>query len=147
MTKLKRKQIELKSERVPLKKLLNGFEIREAAQNLENFRLKLNEQEILYGAKIKIKVADYGECYMVAVREESDQEYNARVEKARVLAEQRAQARQRREAQQAQRKREAEKLAKSQAVQNLKAQMRASGLTVSDLIDALDPDYNNVFRI
>jgi hypothetical protein len=144
---LKRKQIELKSERVPLKKLLNGFEIREAARNLENFRLKLNEYEILYGAKIKVKVADYGECYMTAVREETDEEYAKRVERARILAEQRQQAKIRRDALQQQRKREAEKLARSQAVQNLKQQMRASGLTVSDLIDALDPNYNNVFRL
>ena len=144
---LKRKQIEIKSERVPLKKLLNGYEIREAARNLENFRLKLNEYEILHGAKIKLKVADYGETYMTAVREETDAEYSKRVERARVLAEQRAEAKRRREAQQQQRKREAEKLAKSQAVQNLKQQMRAAGLSVSDLIDALDPDYNNVFRI
>lgn len=144
---LKRKQIELKSERVPLKKLLNGYEIREAAQNLENFRLKLNEYEILYGARIKLKVADYGETYMTAVREETDEEYNKRVERARVLAEQRVAAKQRRDALQEQRRREAEKLARSQAVQNLKQQMRASGLTVSDLIDALDPDYNRIFRL
>lgn len=144
---LKRKQIELKSERVPLKKLLNGYEIREAAKNLENFRLKLNEQEILYGAKIKLKVADYGETYMVAVREETDEEYAKRVERARVLAEQRVQAKLRRDALQAQRQREAEKLARSEAVQNLKQQMRAAGLSVSDLIDVLDPNYNNIFRL
>lgn len=144
---LKRKQIELKSERVPLKKLLNGYEIREAAKNLENFRLKLNEQEILYGAKIKLKVADYGECYMTAVREETDEEYAKRVERARVLAEQRVQAKLRRDALQAQRQREAEKLARSEAVQNLKQQMRAAGLSVSDLIDVLDPNYNNIFRL
>ncbi len=144
---LKRKQIELKSERVPLKKLLNGYEIREAAQNLENFRLKLNEYEILYGARIKLKVADYGECSMTAVREETDEEYAKRVERARILAEQRQQAKQRRDALQAQRRREAEKLAKSQAVENLKQQMRAAGLSVSDLVDILDPDYNNIFRL
>ena len=147
MTTLKRKQIEIKSERVPLKKLLNGYEIREAARNLENFRLKLNEYEILYGAKIKLKVADYGETYMTAVREETDEEYNKRVERARVLAEQRAEAKQRRIAREAERKREAEKLARSQAVQNLKQQMAAAGLSVSDLIDALDPNYNNIFRL
>lgn len=147
MTTLKRRQIELKSERVPLRKLLNGLEIREAAKNLENFRLKLNEQEILYGAKIKLKVADYGECYMVAVREESDQEYAARVEKARILAEQRRQAKIRREQQQEQRRREAEKLARSDMIRNLKQQMRAAGLSVSDLVDVLDPDYNNIFKL
>ena len=144
---LKRKQIEIKSERVPLKKLLNGYEIREAARNLENFRLKLNEYEILYGAKIKLKVADYGDCYMTAVREESDAEYSKRVEKARVLAEQRAINAQRRIAREAERKREAEKLAKSQALESLKQQMRMSGLTVSDLVEILDPDYNNIFRL
>ena len=144
---LKRKQIELKSERVPLKKLLNGYEIREAARNLENFRLKLNEYEILYGAKIKLKVADYGETYMTAVREETDEEYNRRVERARVLAEQRLQAKIRRDAQQEQRKREAEKLKRSEALESLKQQMRMAGLTVSDLVEILDPDYNNIFRL
>lgn len=146
MTKLKRKQIEIKSERVPLKKLLNGVEIREAAQALEQQRLKFNEYEILYGAKIKLKMSEYGECYMTAVREESDAEYNSRVEKARVLAEQRAQAQQRKAIREQQRRIEAEKLAKSQTLENLKQQMIRSGLTVDDLLEILEPNKTH-FRI
>lgn len=131
--------MEIARERVPLRKLLHNSEIREAAKNLENFRLMLNEHEILYGCKLVLKVSDYGECHIVAVREESDAEYNSRVERARVLAEQRAAARQRREIREQQRRIEADKLARSQTLESLKQQMAASGLTVDDLIEILEP--------
>jgi hypothetical protein len=47
-----RKTIQVGSKRIPLNKLLHGKEIREAAKALEDFRLKLNEEEFLYGAKL-----------------------------------------------------------------------------------------------
>lgn len=82
MTKsqLARKQVKIKSVRIPLKKLLHGKEIREAAKSLEDFRLKLNEQEILLGAKLHIQMDTYGEASLIASRPETDEEYAARLE-------------------------------------------------------------------
>jgi hypothetical protein len=90
----KRKTIEVARKRVPLKKLLHGKEIREAAKALEDFRLNLNEAEFLYGAKITLTMDSYGECTALAKRPETDKEYADRLEKARLAAE----AKRRREA-------------------------------------------------
>ena len=81
-----RKTIELGSKRVPLKKLLHNKEIREAAKALEEFRLNFNEQEILHGGRITLKVGTYGEVTAVVKRPETDNEYNERLEKARLAA-------------------------------------------------------------
>jgi len=83
----KRKTIEIDRKRIPLRNLLHGKEIREAAKNLEQFRLKLNEQEFLYGAKISIQWDNYGDVYAVARRAETDNEFADRMEKARIAAE------------------------------------------------------------
>jgi pyruvate/2-oxoglutarate dehydrogenase complex dihydrolipoamide acyltransferase (E2) component len=83
-----RKTVEVARKRVPLRKLLHGKEIREAAAALESFRLNLNEAEFLYGAKITLTMDSYGECIAVAKRPETDKEYADRVEKARIAAEQ-----------------------------------------------------------
>jgi pyruvate/2-oxoglutarate dehydrogenase complex dihydrolipoamide acyltransferase (E2) component len=85
-----RKTVEVARKRVPLRKLLHGKEIREAAAALESFRLNLNEAEFLYGAKITLTMDSYGECIAVAKRPETDKEYAGRVEKARIAAEQKA---------------------------------------------------------
>jgi hypothetical protein len=98
----KRKTIEVARKRVPLKKLLHGKEIREAAKALEDFRLNLNEAEFLYGAKITLTMDSYGECTALAKRPETDKEYADRLEKARLAAE-------------AKRRREAEKKASEAA--------------------------------
>jgi hypothetical protein len=82
-----RKTIEVARKRVPLKKLLHGKEIREAAKALEDFRLNLNEAEFLYGAKITLTMDTYGECQAVAKRPETDKEFADRIEKARLAAE------------------------------------------------------------
>jgi hypothetical protein len=50
----KRKMVEVDRKRVPLRKLFHGKEIRDAAAALEDYRLKLNEAEFLYGAKITL---------------------------------------------------------------------------------------------
>ena len=86
-SKLQRKTVELKQVRIPLRKLLHGFEIREAAKNLENFRLKLLEEELMLGAKLTIKMESYGEAVLVAKRLETDKEYADRLERARLAAE------------------------------------------------------------
>lgn len=82
-----RKTIEIDRKRIPMRQLLNGKEIREAAKALENFRMKLNEQEFLYGAKITVKWENYGEAYAVARRLETDKEFEDRLEKQRLAAE------------------------------------------------------------
>ena len=83
-----RKTVELGRKRIPFKKLFNGKEIREAAKNLEDFRLHFNEQEILYGAKLTIQMSSYyDEAVLVAARPETDKEYEERVAKTERAAE------------------------------------------------------------
>lgn len=83
----KKKQIEVDRKRLPLKSILHGKEIREAAQALEQFRLELNEKEIMYGCTLTIVMRDYGEAHLVARRMETDEEWMNRCEKARLAAE------------------------------------------------------------
>ena len=84
---LTKKLIEIDKKRIPLRQLIHNKEIREAAKALEDFRMKLNEQEFLYGAKITIKWENYGEAYAVARRLETDKEFEDRIEKVRLAAE------------------------------------------------------------
>ena len=85
-----RKTVEVGSKRIPFRQLVHGKEIREAAKAIEDFRMKLNEAEFLYGAKIYIKWDSYGEAYAVARRPETDKEFADRLEKARIAAEAKA---------------------------------------------------------
>ena len=89
-SKLNRKSVELGRTRIPLRKLLHGKEIREAAKALEDFRLNFNEEEILFGAKLTISVDSFGEAVLYAHRPETDKEYADRIEKARLAAEAKA---------------------------------------------------------
>jgi predicted DsbA family dithiol-disulfide isomerase len=76
-------------------KLLNGKDIRTAAKSLEDYRLKMNELEILHGATLTIKHDSWDSTFnLVATRPETDAEMADRLEKARLAAE----AKQRREA-------------------------------------------------
>jgi len=88
--KQERKTIEIDRKRIPLRSLLHGKEIREAADALKDFRMKLNEQEFLYGAKIIIHWESYDSAYAVARRLETDKEFADRLEKARIAAEAKA---------------------------------------------------------
>lgn len=83
-----RKILQIKKIRIPMVKLLDGKEIREAAKALENVRLKMNELEILHGATLTIKRDAWnGDYDLVATRPETDQEMADRLEKARLAAE------------------------------------------------------------
>ena len=83
-----RKILQIKKIRIPMVKLLDGKEIREAAKALENYRLKMNELEILHGAKLTIKRDAWnGDYDLIATRLETDQELADRLEKARLAAE------------------------------------------------------------
>jgi hypothetical protein len=128
-----RKTIEIGTKRIPLKKLLNGKEIREAAKALEDFRLVFNEQELLYGAKLIVKVDTYGEAVLIARRPETDNEMFKRLEKARIAAEERAERERKRKIAEAERakKREAER--KQNVVTHIKEMAKANNLTVEEL--------------
>lgn len=82
-----RKTIEIDRKKIPLRTLLHGKEIRDAAKALEDFRIKLNEKEFLYGAKISVHWESYDSVYAVARRPETDKEFADRLEKARIAAE------------------------------------------------------------
>lgn len=86
----KRKRVELAVKRIPLRKLLHGKDIRSAAKALEDFRLVFNEQEILFGATLTIKMESHGEAVLYAHRPETDKEYSERMEQLRLAAERKA---------------------------------------------------------
>lgn len=131
-----RKTIEIKSLRIPMMKLLHNKDIRTAAKNLEDFRLKMKEEEILLGATLTIKRDQWDEDYhLIATRPETDQELNNRLEKERRAAE----AKKRREAEKraAEAKREAERQAAEQrkAMEMIHDLARKHGIHPRDLVD------------
>jgi hypothetical protein len=131
-----RKTLQIKKLRIPLRKLLDGKEIREAAKNLEDFRLKMNELEILQGAKLTVKYDNWDSTFdLVATRPETDDEMNDRLEKARLAAE----AKQRREAEKkaAEAKREADRVIAEQrkAFDMISELARKHGIHPRDLVD------------
>jgi hypothetical protein len=139
MTKqLQKKTVELKKVRIPLRKLLHGFEIREAAENLKNFRLKLLEEELMQGAKLSIKLDTYGHDFsLVASRLETDKEFENRIEKARLAAE----AKKRREAERkAAEKARAEKARADELIRTKERLLKIAieaGISKHDLVDFL----------
>ena len=131
-----RKTVQIKSIRIPLVKLLNGKEIRAAAKALEDFRLKMKEEEILQGATLTVK-RDYWdrEFSLVATRPETDSEMAERIERARLAAE-------------AKKRREAEKRAKEaklaeqkkldeqrKAIEMIRILAEQAGVHPRDLVD------------
>lgn len=69
--------VEISKQRVPLKKILHGKEIRESMAEMEKFRRLFNEEEFMLGAKVYISYTDY-ECWASIKRPETDREYQAR---------------------------------------------------------------------
>lgn len=129
----KRKMVEVDRKRVPLRKLFHGKEIREAAAALEDYRLKLNEAEFLYGAKITLTMDSYGECVAVAKRLETDSEFATRLEKAR-LAEEAKKEREARKAIEAELKAaNAAERQRKQAIETMKNLMKANNVSFDDL--------------
>lgn len=129
----KRKLIECGRRRVPLKKLLNGKEIRAAAAALEEFRLHLNEAEFMYGAKITLQMDSYGECTAVAKRPETDSEFNARLEKARLAAVARVEREARKAIEAEERAAAAAERQRINAINTMKALMKSNNVTLEDL--------------
>ena len=131
------KKVELARKRIPLRKLLNGKEIREAAKALEDFRLCFNEQEILFGATLTIKMDTYGEAVLYAHRPETDKEYQDRLEKARIAAEAKAERERKRKLAAAERAKQAEANRKVNVAKSIKEMVKANNLTVDELAELL----------
>jgi len=125
-----RKTIEIDRKRIPMKKLLHGKEIREAAKALEDFRLELNEKEFLYGAKIHIHIGEYGETHAVARRLETDKEFADRLEKARIAAEAKKAREAKRKLQEEQRARNEELNKKKRVAEYIRKMALDAGLKV-----------------
>jgi hypothetical protein len=128
---LTKKFIELDKKRIPLRQLLHGKEIREAAKALEDFRIKLNEQEFLYGAKITIKWENYGEAYAVARRLETDKEFEDRIEKVRLAAEAKAERERLRKLKEAKLREQEELNKKARVAEYIQKLAREAGIAVS----------------
>jgi hypothetical protein len=131
-----RKIVQIKSMRIPMVKLLNGKEIRVAAKLLEDFRLKMKEEEILLGATLTIRRDAWNhDFHLVATRPETDQEMADRIEKARLAAE----AKKRREAEKkaAEAKRQEQRRIEEQqkAVEMIRAMAQKAGIDPRDLVD------------
>jgi hypothetical protein len=134
-----RKTIQIKKLRIPMVKLLDGKDIRTAAKNLEDFRLKMNELEILHGATLTVKYDNWNSDFnLVATRPETDNEMNDRLEKARLALE----AKQRREAEkkivEAKRKEEARAKELMQTKERLIKMALEAGIARENLVDFLN---------
>ncbi len=128
--KQERKQIEIDRKRIPLRSLLHGKEIRDAAKALESFRMKLNEKEFLYGAKLYVDWHDYSTADIVARRMETDQEYADRLERIRIAAEQKVERERRQKLQAEFRARQAEIKKRAQAAETIRRIAQEAGLNV-----------------
>lgn len=135
--KQQRQTVEIARKRIPLRTLLHGKEIRDAAKALEDFRLKFKEQEFLYGGKISIHWDDYNTVEAVVRRPETDKEYEERLERQRIAEEQKQQREIKRQEREQQRMAEMEQRRKAQAVDTIRAKARELGLDDKDLVDIL----------
>lgn len=136
-TKLTRRMIELDKKRIPLRKLLHGKEIRTAAKALEEFRLHFNEQEILLGAKLTIKWENYDTVYLVASRLETDNEFAERMERARIVQEQKLERERKRKEQEAIRARLKEQETKKSALETIRKLAWANNLSDEEIASLL----------
>lgn len=129
--KQERKTVELDRKRIPLRSLLHGKEIREAGKALSDFRMKLNEKEFLYGAKIYVDWKDYSTVDIVARRLETDKEYADRLERQRIAEEQKRE-RERKRAEIAAAKAAAEEAnKKTRAAELIKKLAKEAGISVN----------------
>lgn len=130
--------VEVGRKRIPMKKLLHGKEIRDAAKALEDYRLHLNEAEFLFGAKITIVMGEYGEATAVAKRPETDNEYADRIEKARLAAEAKKEREKKRQLAEAEKARRDAETRKIRTAEHVKQLIKANGLSSDELIDFLN---------
>jgi hypothetical protein len=131
--KLERKTVEIDRRRLPLRSLIHGKEIRNAAQALEDFRLKMNDKEILYGAKLYIDWVDYGNCSVVARRPETDQEYADRLERLRLAEEAKKERERKRQLAAEMKARQEEANKKAKTAEYIQQLVKEAGLSVEEL--------------
>ncbi len=129
--KMERKTIEIDRKRIPLRSLLHGKEIRDAAQSIETFRMKMNEQEFLYGAKLYVDWKDYGSVDIVARRPETDKEFEDRLEKQRLAVEAKAERERIKKIKAEERAREEEANKKARIAEYIKKVAKEAGIAVN----------------
>lgn len=129
--KMERKTIEIDRKRIPLRSLIHGKEIREAAKSIEDFRMKLNEKEFLYGAKIYVDWKDYSSVDIVARRLETDKEFTDRLEKQRLAAEAKVERERIKKIKAEERAREEEANKKARIAEYIKKVAKEAGIAVS----------------
>jgi hypothetical protein len=137
MKATERKTIEIARKRIPLRALMHGKEIRDAAAAVEKFRMKLNEQEFLYGAKITIDWKSYNTVDAVARRPETDNEYSERLERLRIAAELKKKREQQRKLDAEKRKAEEEIRKRARTAETIRKMAKENGLSTDELIDIL----------
>lgn len=135
--KHERKTVEIDRRRIPMRKLLHGKEIREAAKALEDFRLHLNEKEFLYGATITVVMGEYGEAHAVARRPETDTEFADRLEKQRIAEELKKEREEKRKLQAERRKAEEEIRKKARVAETIRSMAKENGLSHKEVLDIL----------
>jgi hypothetical protein len=135
--KLTRKTVELAHKRIPLRKLLHGKDIRTAAKALEDFRLVYNEQEILFGATLTVKMDTYGEAVLYAHRPETDKEYADRLEKARLAEEAKKEREAKRKLMVAEKAKRDAEMRKQNVAQRIKEMATSNGVSIEELTEML----------
>lgn len=89
-----RKMIRMAEVELDVDELFDGKGIRAVQDDLEKFRIKLNEYEILYGATITMETG-WDSVRAVVRRPETDREYNDRMIRNQIARERKATAAQR----------------------------------------------------
>jgi RPA family protein len=133
--KLDRKMVEIGKKRIPLRSLIHNKPIREAAKALEDARLHFNEQEIMLGAKLIVKWETGGDAYLYALRLETDNEYNRRLEEARKAEEAKAERARIRKLQEAERAKKAQIMRKQNAFETIIRTAQENGLSAKELAE------------
>lgn len=132
-----RKTVEIDRKRIPLRSLMHGKEIRDAAKALEDFRLKLKEQEFLYGAKLYIDWKEYQTVDVVARRLETDKEFEDRLERTRIAEEQKRKREEERKKREAEQARQRELRKRADALETIRKLAREQGISDKELVDSL----------
>lgn len=134
-----RRVVEMCRKRIPLKKLLNGKELRDGIADMEKFRQSFNEYEFLYGAKIMVQCSPYdGEVNVIVRRPETDKELATRLEKAREAAEAKKAREEKKKLQDRIRKEEALKAEREGALATIRRIAQQQKLSEDDLVDLLN---------
>jgi len=128
-----RKLVELGRKRIPLRKLIHSKEIRDAAKALEDCRLLFKEEEFFQRARLTLKWEPGGDCYLLAHREETDNEYADRLEKQRQVKEAREARERARREHEAELKRKVEAQRRLQTIRTLQELIQKNQISKEEL--------------